>query len=525
MRKAFLLAALALALPSFSQNFNLTLKGSVFYSAQTCAGAWGYVDSLGNEYALVGASKGMAIADVTNPSAPFKVAQIPGPDNKWKEIRTWGKYAYVTNELDSGLQIIDLRKLPGTNLPSKYWRPTISGAQLKTIHSLEVANGYLYLHGSNIANKGTLIIDLTDPWNPVYKGMYNNKYVHDGYVRNDTLYAANIYDGYFSVINVVNKTSPVLLATHNTPHNFTHNTWLSGNSKVLYTTDEVNGSFLTSYDITNLGNITELDRLPSNPGNGAIVHNVYIRNDWAVNACNSDAINIVDVHRPTNLVHVGAYDTYTAGSGGGFVGVWGAYPYLPSGNILAASRDSYLHILAPTYVRACYLEGTVTDSVSGAAINTANVQIQTTPILDSTKITGAYAVGYHTPGTYVAKYSKAGYITEYRSVGMAPSVVTLLNVKLKPINTLAGEALESKAVMQVYPNPSFGAATFEFVLGGAENAEIVLSDLAGKVLESKMLLPGYGKLSIGTGLPAGTYFVTLRSGSQQLRPLKFIKLN
>lgn len=510
---------------AWAQNFNLTLRSSVLYTGQTCAGVWWHVDSLNNEYALVGASKGMGIVDVTNPSAPFKVTQIAGPDNKWKEIRTWNKFAYVTNEGDSGLQIIDLRKLPGTNLPSKYWRPTISGTQLKTIHALEIANGYLYLHGSNIGNKGTLIVDLADPWNPVYKGRYDAKYVHDGYVRNDTLYAGNIYDGYFSVINVTNKAAPVLLATKNTPHNFTHNTWLSDNSKVLFTTDEVNGSFLTSYDISNLGNITELDRLHSNPGNGAIVHNVYIRSDWAVNANNSDGINIVDVHRPANMVHVGAYDTYTSGSGGGFVGVWGACPYLPSKTILAASRDNYLHVLTPTYVRACYLEGTVTDSVTGNPINTANVEITTTPILDSSKITGNYAVGYHTQGTYVAKYSKPGYITEYRSVGLLPAVVTVKNVKLKPLSTLAYEALENRSSMQLYPNPSVAEAVFEFSLGGNEKAEVVLTDLMGHELEMRVIFPGYGKLSIGAGLPAGTYFVTLRSGGQRLKPLKFIKLN
>ena len=63
---------------SHSQNFNLTFGSHLTYSGgQTCANIWGYVDSLGNEYALVGASNGLSIVNVTNPSAVFQVAQIP----------------------------------------------------------------------------------------------------------------------------------------------------------------------------------------------------------------------------------------------------------------------------------------------------------------------------------------------------------------------------------------------------------------------------------------------------------------
>ena len=61
------------SLSAVAQNFNLTLKSSVYYTGQTLAGVWGYVDSLGNEYALVGAAQGLAIVNVTDPANPFKV--------------------------------------------------------------------------------------------------------------------------------------------------------------------------------------------------------------------------------------------------------------------------------------------------------------------------------------------------------------------------------------------------------------------------------------------------------------------
>ena len=82
----------------FAQNLNVTFRAQLPYPGQTCANICGYVDSLGNEYALVGASKGMSIVDVTVPNNPVKVKQVPGPDNEWKEIKVRGKYAYVTTE-------------------------------------------------------------------------------------------------------------------------------------------------------------------------------------------------------------------------------------------------------------------------------------------------------------------------------------------------------------------------------------------------------------------------------------------
>ena len=39
----------------------------------------------------------------------------------------------------------------------------------------------------------------------------------------------------------------------------------------------------------------------------------------------------------------------------------GEYILLPSGTIVASDIDNGLYVLSPTYIRACYLEGTITD--------------------------------------------------------------------------------------------------------------------------------------------------------------------
>ncbi len=453
-------ACLLISTASLAQNLNVTFRANMTtpWNGQSLANIWGYVDTTGKEYALVGASAGMSIVDVTNPSAPVHIKQIAGPNNGWREIKTYKKYAYVTTEGGSGLQIINLSNLPGTNTPSKFWAPTISGTALDNIHALHIdeAKGYIYLWGSNLFGGGAVVADIkTDPWNPVYVGKWNNgsgtqQYIHDGIVRNDTMYGGHIYVGYFDVVDFRNKSAPVLLGQQQTPGAFTHNTWLSNNSKVLFTTDEVNNSFLTSYDISNFSNIKELDRVQSNPGSQSIVHNTYINtvngNEYAVTSWYKDGFTIVDAGRPNNLVQVGNYDTYLAGSGGGFAGDWGVYPYLPSGTIVVSNINEGLWVFSPTYVRACYLEGIVTDSITTNPINTATVKILSTNVTDYSDIVGQYRTGYAVPNTYSVQFSKAGYYSKtIAGVTLSPGVVTNLNVQLRPMTSFAvtGKVIEN----------------------------------------------------------------------------------
>ena len=68
---------------------------------------WGYEDEQGNEYAIVGTSKGTSIVDITNPAAPVEVFWHPGPESIWRDPCVYGDHAYVTTEASAGMLIID----------------------------------------------------------------------------------------------------------------------------------------------------------------------------------------------------------------------------------------------------------------------------------------------------------------------------------------------------------------------------------------------------------------------------------
>ena len=498
---------LLLSLTSSAQ-LNIQFRSQLQYgAANELANIGGYVDSTGKEYALVGCEAGLSIVDVSNPTAPFQKILIPGTTSIWREVKVRGKYAYVTTEGGSnGLQIINLGKLPGTIAVSdyKYWKGT--GAilnLLNRIHSLHIDNGYAFLNGTNgggLFGGACLIVSLVDPWNPVYMGNTQlsfsgtNRYVHDCFIRNDTLWGAHIYGGFFSVINIANKTAPVLLATQSTPGTYTHNVWLNdAGSRTLFTTDEIGNSYMASYNVSNIGNISELDRVQLNPGSNGIVHNTHIRNNYAIVSWYQEGVAIVDVSRPDNLIITGFYDTYPQGSGNAFNGCWGVYPYLPSGNLVASDINNGLFVLTPTYVRGCYLEGTITDSCTGLGIPNVTITINGAGITKNGKLSGIYKTGTASAGTYSVTFSKAGYIGKTISgVSLTNGQLTNLNLQLKPSSVVA---ISNSTVSNVQ---CFGENTGAINLtasGGNLPYSWLWND--GQVTEDR------------TGLPVASYSVTV----------------
>lgn len=395
---------------------------------------WGYVDELGNEYAIVGTSKGTSIINVTNPTNPVEVFWLPGSESIWRDPCVYGDYAYVTTEAEDGLLIIDLTPLPqSTNLTTTlYTGPTANSWQ--SAHTCFIdENGFAYIFGANRGNGGAIILDVqTNPMNPIEVGVFDNWYVHDGFARNDTLYAAHIYDGFFSLVDVSNKSNPILLGTRTTPSSFTHNIWPSENGNYVFTTDEVTGAFIGVYDISDPTNMVEVDRTQNSPGAGVIPHNTHVKGDYLVTSYYSDGVTIHDITNPDNVIKIGQYDTYP-GQTISYDGCWGVYPFLPSGTILAADITQGLFILGPNYQKASYLEGIVSDASNGNALNGVSVQITLNDQIEFTNSTGLYKTGIFGTGTYDVTFQKVGYYPKTESIQLIQGQYATLSTQLIPI--------------------------------------------------------------------------------------------
>ena len=518
----FLSATLPCTIYSSAQQ-NLSLVAHVPNSpGVTLAGVWQYVDSTGKEYALVGASSGTDIYDLSVPSSPNLVLSVPGLNSNWREIKTWGKYAYVTteavdtiNDLNNGLQIINLSFLPDS-APSKIWKG--DGAinnQLQRGHTVTAEGGYVFINGGNLAGGGVVIADLADPWNPHYVGQYSAHYVHDSYVRGDRLWTSEVTPGQFSILDITSHSNPVLLNSVPALGVICHNGWLSDNGNHYFAAVEVPGAPLAAYDVTNLTNITAVDVYFATDSPAWEVHNVRVLNDYLINACYGSQVTIVDAARPHNLIQVGNYFT-----GGGLC--WDASPLLPSGNILATDKNGGFYVLAPTYIRACYLEGIVKDSSTGGPVNSAHVQIITTPVLDSTNFAGQYATGILQAGVYDVQFSAQGYLTKtFNGITLNNGVLTTLNAELVPdlfsVNEISGVNSFS-----IFPNPVVNELKINNVELRIEKIEIY-NAFGQKVFDEQQTASRREKIIELGSLPPGVYLLTITNPEHRKLARKFVK--
>lgn len=422
MKKIFLLFLLTLSTSLYLQaQLNIAFEGQLNYTEEM-SDVWGYTDALGNEYALVGTTDGVAIIDISTPSSPTELHYIDGTFTFWRDLKTYGDYAYVINEAANGggLLIIDLSDI-GTSVTTYNTNLGVGFTDCHNIYIDENGIGYLFgasTSGTGNVGNGTLMIDIAaDPTDPDYLGIYNTNYVHDGFVRGDTLWAAEIYAGKLTVVDVSNKTSPSILGSKSTPKNFAHAVWVSDDNQTAFVTDEKNGAWVVAYDVSDVGDIKEIDRYQSFPGTNVIPHNTFVKGNFVVNSYYTSGVVILDATHPDNIIEVGNYDTSTGFSGSGFNGCWGVYPYFPSGAIIATDIETGLYVLTPTYVQACYLEGTVTDADTDAPIANAQVQIiGAVNAADATDLSGIYKTGVANTGTYNVEVVAEGYVTQYIEV-------------------------------------------------------------------------------------------------------------
>lgn len=519
---------------AFSQK-NLELQANVTYS-QNLSDIWGYTDSVGNEYALVCLRSGVAIENITDPTNPQNVAIIPGPSSTWRDAKTIGHFSYYINETGAGLQVINLENLPNApdSTDSYFWTPIIPGlGQLSTCHNIyiDTETGYGFLAGCNVNNGGIIIIDLvTDPGNPIFVAAASSTYAHDVFARGDYMYTSDIFDGAFAIHNIANKDSIFTISSQTTPFTFTHNAWLSDDGNTIFTTDERNNASVGAYDISDMNNIQYLDefRPLSSVNTGLIPHNVHVKDDFLVTSFYTEGIVITDANRPQNLIEVGNYDTF-AGGNGSFGGVWGAYPFFESGTVLGSDSGTGLYVLKPNYTRACYLEGEVTDSITGMALSGVLVNIISDDANNEiSAISGAYKTGQVTAGDFDVTYSKSGYTSKTITASLTNGEVTVADIALAPIiidsTTTSIPVLEGVEQFTAYPNPFNGKTIIQFeLLDLAPSTSLVVKDLLGREVYQQSITQSKGYLELGDNWEAGIYFIQIMTDNALSSPLKIVK--
>ncbi|MFK7972810.1 MAG: choice-of-anchor B family protein [Bacteroidia bacterium] len=486
-----ILFALSLSLSAFSQELpkNLRALSKTTFDVDL-NDVWGYVDGNGVEYAIVGRWDGVSIFSLADPANPLEVADIPGQVSVWRDMKTFGTFAYVSHDEmrggpspGDGTLIIDLSDLPN----SVTYKDTVMNG-VEFAHNVYIADSVLYSIGNNNRDEGLAMFDLrNDPWNPEYMGGYREFYVHDAYVRNNLAYTGEISDGQLSVIDVTDKANPVRLGTVTYPGAFTHNTWLNDASDVCFSTDELDKAYIYAWDVRDPMAMAPLDRIRSSLSAGrATPHNVHVLNDYLITSYYKDGIQIVDASRPHNLIEVGHFDTSPM-EGGGTDGCWGAYPFLPSGLILATDIQEGFYVLGPDYIRGAYLEGKVTNASTGANINQAEITLDApVNISESSNAFGEYATGTADPVDVMVTIAKYGFNPKDSMMSLKNGVLSVFDAVLEPsslsdfdvkvANVRTGQFIADANVVLIAPNEEF---SFDYKTG-ANGAVSISNFLGGK---------------------------------------------
>jgi len=361
--------------------------GDISSNPTSASNLWGFVDLDDNrEYAVMGHRNGTVVVDVTVPGTPVIVGNIAGNPSLWREVKVFqvstpvnGRrptYAYISTEAPGGgLQIIDLTNLPASvSLANTLMEFStshtlyISNVDYSSMTALPGQQAYLYIAGANVAGGAFRIYDLVDPENPalVTPSPAGTGYMHDSasmlITDNRTTQCANAHNPCEVLVDfnelsvdlwdVTEKAAPVRLSTTTYPTaTYVHSGWPNENSRFIIVHDELDelrrslNTHIYTLDINDL-------RAPNLVtsylgGTTSTDHNGYTIGNRYYVAHYKRGLVIFDSTTPTALTEIGSFDTYLSPSANsaGTDGVWGVYPFLPSGTLLVSDIENGLFLL------------------------------------------------------------------------------------------------------------------------------------------------------------------------------------
>jgi choice-of-anchor B domain-containing protein len=322
----------------------------------------GYAAPSGREYAIIGTYDSTVFVEISTPADPHVVGIVPGPNSLWRDIEVYQGYSYSVSEGGNGIQVVDLAQID-SGVVTLVNTVTDGGSTATHTVAIDSASGFLYRAGGS--GNGLRVYSLADPAHPLYVGGWFDRYVHETHVVTYTsgpyagrqiAYCCGGYDNGWTatrldILDVTNKASISLLTSVFYPNAaYAHEGWLTSDLHYYYLGDELdeNGVRPTTTHVIDVSDPTNAFWTGSfTNGSLAIGHNLYTRADLVFEANYTSGLRVFDASEPLAPIEVGWFDTAPAGDGASFNGLWGNYPYFPSGVVIGSDRESGLFVLWP----------------------------------------------------------------------------------------------------------------------------------------------------------------------------------
>ncbi|HEX8189153.1 MAG TPA: choice-of-anchor B family protein [Pyrinomonadaceae bacterium] len=356
---------------------------------------WGWTDPLTDrEYALVGLSNGVAFVDVTNPTAPVHLGNLPshGDDSGrlWRSLKVYRNHLYVVSEIvNHGMQVFDLTRLRNVTSPPVTFTETAHYNNVSRTHTIAIdeETGYAYLAGSRpaagrtpgvdtcsdavadgtgkLVGRGLHVVDIRNPAAPAFAGCVDNDgYTHETqcviYRGPDAQHQGreicfNANEDTLTIVDVTNKSAPQQLSrTTYSGRGYTHQGWLTGDHARFLLDDELDEqNFTLPKNRTFVWDVSDLDA-PSVQGifqgsTQSIDHNQYVRGLHAFQSNYRSGLRVIDVRNASaaSLSEVAFFDVYPSDDQALFNGSWANYPFFSSGTVVASGIEQGLFVLRP----------------------------------------------------------------------------------------------------------------------------------------------------------------------------------
>ena len=347
---------------------------------------WGWTDSTTKqEWAIIGRADGTTFVDITAPSRPITVADLPLTEGArpsfWREIKVYKDHAYIVSDGSGphGVQIFDLTRLrtmkPQPNgLPQKVTADAIY-RNVASVHNIVINedSGFMYPVGSNgggnTCGGGLHMVDIREPKSPKFVGCHSDTstgmaktgYSHDAvcvtYKGPDKRYKGREIcigsnETAISIADVTDKVNTKTLSRSTYPNvAYTHQGWFDESQRYFYVNDEgdeIVGSVKKTRTL-----IWDLEDL-ENPRfakehlgvESATDHNLFIKGTLMYQANYRSGLRVLSISDPLNPKEVAYFDTapYHPNTPG-FNGAWSVYPFFKSGTIIVSSMEQGLFIV------------------------------------------------------------------------------------------------------------------------------------------------------------------------------------
>ncbi|RKT55250.1 choice-of-anchor B family protein [Saccharothrix australiensis] len=333
---------------------------------------WGWTDpSSGKEYAIVGRTNGTAFVDVSTPTSPRYLGNLPsnGGSSNWRDMKVYRDHAFIVADFITGhgMQVFDLTRLRAVTTPQTFTADALY-REFGPAHNIAIneETGFAYAVGSNTCSGGPHMVDIRTPKSPKKAGCVSQDgYTHDTqcvvYRGPDAAYRGkeicfNSNEDTLTIVDVTNKAAPVQIARKGySGAQYSHQGWLTEDQRYFLLDDELDEQ--AAADKRTKTYIWDLARLSAPVHTGthqspatATDHNQYIRDGYSYQANYQAGLRILDVREVASarLTEAGYFDIHTAGTATGFNGAWSNYPYFASGIVLVNGIEQGLVVVKPT---------------------------------------------------------------------------------------------------------------------------------------------------------------------------------